>query len=212
MRFHLDPSDLVARGKNREIYRHPTDDGLLIKVLKEGRRRREAERGPIARRFRPSYMREFMVEIEAVFRAHKRAPATLRRLPIIQAAGLVATNLGMGQLVERIAGVDGGLAPTLADLLAEGRFDTTALGRLNGFVEQMYALHVVAEDVDPRNIVWDATSDSFVLIDGFGEKPVVPIHVWSKTINDMQLDLAFRKRLAGRTALEWDMRARRFHF
>ncbi|MEM6740747.1 MAG: YrbL family protein [Pseudomonadota bacterium] len=216
MQIDLEGQKIVARGKNRDLYRHPRDAGALIKVVNASRQRKEAARSWLAQRLKPSYTREFMSEIDAVYRAHRRAqwlgvPRT-RRLPIIETVGLVATSKGMGLVVERLAAPNGELAPTLKTLIEVGDFDQRRLARLNDFVERIFALRIVADDFDPKNIVWDAQSESFVMIDGFGEKPVVPIHVWSRKINDFQLRAAIAERLARRAGLQWDARRRTLSF
>ncbi|KAA9009754.1 YrbL family protein [Histidinibacterium aquaticum] len=198
----------VARGAVRDIYAHPQDSGLLIKVINLARRQHEAARSRYDRLRKPDFSDVFLQEIDMVYRTGRRASGQAGRLPLVEALGLVMTSSGVGQLCERIDGPDG-LAPTLGALMRDGRFDAAALDKLNDFISRLYELRVVVRDLHPENVVWDEREDTFVLVDGFGLWTLVPIHAWLKLASDRQLDHAIREKLVPRSGLKWDGGQRR---
>ena len=59
------------------------------------------------------------------------------------------------------------------------------------FIERCRALHVVFGDMTVNNIVYSERRDpngEFVAVDGFGEKSALPIHRWSRLLNDRKID------------------------
>ena len=85
------------------------------------------------------------------------------------------------------------------------------LARLNDFTDHVYALNVVAPDLHDTNVVLDEDGPSprFVLIDGFGDKTVIPLRTWLPWLNGRQLDRRFA-RFARLAPLDWQPDARRF--
>jgi hypothetical protein len=207
----LDGETPIAAGGKCDIYHHPRDRTQLIKVISARRQAKQAARGLWERLYKPTYEREYMLEIATVYRAVLRDRSSgAARLPIVMASGVVATTKGLGLACEKIAGRGGALAPTLEMLLASGEFDSRHLERLNVFVERLFALQIVPSDLTARNIVWSAADDAFVAIDGFGSRTLIPIFVWSRRANDRELGRFLKGKVAGRHGLAYDRRARRF--
>ena len=212
MLIDLDDQVPLARGVKRELYNHPHDPTQVIKVVVPRRQHKERNRGFLEQLYKPPYTWEYVREITTIYRAARQAPTDLPRLPLIQTAGLVRTTKGLGLSVEKITGPDGSLAPTLGKLHKTGVFDESYLVRLNHFVDLIFQLRIVASDLHQDNIVWDHSTDSFVAIDGFGERTLIPIHVWSRTINDHKLKKTFGQKLGVKFGLQWDPRSRRLSF
>jgi hypothetical protein len=67
------------------------------------------------------------------------------------------------------------------------------------FLTRCRDLHVVFGDLSVNNIVYTearAAEGEFVAIDGFGEKSAVPIHRWSKILNDRKIERVRQRLLA----------------
>ena len=186
----IDQCAFVAKGSLRDVYAHPTDAGVLVKVVRsdmvdaEGH---QVHRGGKGRRPWGVYL-AYRREIDEYLVAARRQIETPGlRLPFARPLGLVATTRGLGLLVERIA-KDGQTVPTLAQLLAEGRLERRHVAALRGFFDYCAAHHIVLGDVHLGNLVEDpARPDRLICIDGFGEKTLIPVHRYSATLNRRKL-------------------------
>jgi hypothetical protein len=134
-----------------------------------------------------------------------------RRPPIALVHGVQRTNRGLGLLVEKIVGRDGTVAPTLAALILDGRFDERLVGLVDDFFGRCRECHVVLGDVHPQNLVHSeayGAREEIVLVDGYGEHNVIPIHRWSRRLNDRKIG-RHRGRLMER--IDWLIDYRRRH-
>jgi hypothetical protein len=176
----------VASGSTRDVYVHPDDDGLLIKVVPpaviEKRYGRDRPWYKTPRRYRHfmSYLREVreQIPLRAQGGAH---PASVQRI-----VGFAETDLGLGLVVAAAKDRHGQLAPTLERLIAEGRFDAAARADLMACLDELMALPIVVADLHFRNLVYawsEAHGDHFVLIDGIGCKNLVPLNRLSPLLN-----------------------------
>lgn len=201
----------IAKGSERRVYLVQDSPDMLLKVMRSKHLRTIAQsddktfRGWLQiRKAYALYRREQKTWNDAMLRAAKRGT-----LPPLAAIGsLVLTKSGLGQLVERILDAEGNTAPTLQNLLQQP-LSPERLEALNVFVAALYDWHIPAYDLGPENIVWDAASRRFVLVDGFGDRSVVPIKTWFRKANDRRLDRAFAE-TAQKCPLIWDGKARRF--
>ena len=173
----------LARGTRRDVYQHPVDADLLVKVAGQGRPVLAREFG---RQF-SSWRRRLglgRLGVRAEFRRELREIAALRsRLPalpdcIAAIHGVVETDLGPGIVVQKIRSRDGGLAPTLGAQLRRAGLDEARRRQIlragdcitrSGVRLSNLALHniVVAPDA--------AHGERLVLIDCVGEKTLVPV-------------------------------------
>jgi hypothetical protein len=194
----------LAQGGTRKVFRHPTDPGLLVKIVVPNPDRR---RDRLARFFiwlhPPAAYRFVDLEVRAWRKLSARGLRP-EELPLPAMGGFVATDLGRGQLVEAIFGADGGLAPTLAQLARRGPPDATLLEALNRFAERLMTLNIVTRDLTVNNIVLDgrAVPPRLVLVDGFGDKNTIPLRTLSRRINRRKL-VPSLVRLGGRLGLVW---------
>ena len=192
---------LVKSGRTRNVHAHENLPGLLIKTLQPGV---VDANGHIKayqwwKKGRPhgayfSFRREIDEFIVLCRRQYGR---NLSILPFARIHGLVMTSAGLGLVVERISGKDGGLAPTMLDLIAAGQFERPHLQALDRFLARCRDLHVVFGDLTINNIVYTQVRDpqgEFVAIDGFGEKSAIPLHRWSRLLNDRKIE-RIRRRL-----------------
>lgn len=199
----------IDAGSRRDIYHHPDDDGLVIKVYSDRRQAKQKARNQWERLTKPRYEAEFIREIKAVYRASLLRQGT-ERLPIISSAGLVQTSKGLGLTVEKIAGPDGNLAPKLHKFIGRDDFETAFLPQLNRFAADLFRFRIIGHDLNGSNIVYFEAEDRFIAIDGFGSRTLIPIMVWSRLANERQLNRTLKKLIGDRTRLIWNKAARRF--
>ena len=186
--------DLVKSGRTRNVHEHRSLPGLLIKTLQPGVMDANGHIKAYQwwKKGRPhgayfSFRREIDEFIVICRRHYGREMSTL---PFARIHGLVMTSAGLGLAVERISGRDGGLAPTMLELVAGGQFENRHLEALERFLARCRELHVVFGDLTVNNVVYTEARDprgEFVAIDGFGEKSAIPLHRWSRLLNDLKI-------------------------
>ena len=210
--FSLVFGDRVAKGSERQVHRVVDEPDVLLKTM---RRKYLSHIGPDADRSFLGWLRVqqayalYRRELRAYANAMVRAAIRQELPPLAGLCGLVLTEKGLGQLVERISSADGGMALTLEELLATGPLAQDRLEALNHFVAALYDWHIPAYDLGPKNILWDEMAHRFVLVDGFGDRAVIPLKTWVRTLNNRRLDRAFAV-LARKSGLAWQRRARQF--
>ena len=180
---HLQP---IAAGKQRYVFRHPDDPDLIVKVPREDYARRKAGIG--GRWYKPvRRYRHFLVFLREL-REHLALRAVEPRIPkhIQTVVGFVETDLGMGLVSRAVYGRDGGLAPNLKDILARGELTGAMRADLEAFFDWMLASPVILGDFHVGNLVYGFTpadGDHFVVVDGIGEKTVIPVRSLSAAVN-----------------------------
>ncbi len=165
----------LAGGQHRLVYQHPADPGQLVKVMRTELLDAHAERLPWYRRLARTgpyrgYVREFN-EYLASLHASAGVP------PLARVFGLADTDLGPGLVVEKVVGVDGGLAPNLDAWIRRDGFTREIQSALDVLLVQLLQHNVIAADLHAWNLVCsrDASGAArLVMIDGFGEKNFIP--------------------------------------
>ncbi len=177
----------IAKGSIRDVYRHPEDPGLLVKVIRKatmdekfgsGRRWYKAKR----RRYGHlvSYVREVREHI-AVNALCPQHPDYLQKI-----VGFADTDLGLGLVVEAIFGPEGRYAPTLRAILLAGQMTDEVQRDFDIFCEAVAVSPVIIADLHPANVVYGARVGErprFVIIDGLGHKTLIPLELMSQWIN-----------------------------
>ena len=213
----LSGSHPIANGHVRDVFVRPKDPDFLLKRARRNKWQDWANRrGIIAwmKRRRPDGpYRSFIKEYHAYVHAANMAERLGRPIPIAEFGGIVRTESGLAQVATRVSDGKGGLAPTLKQLSLDGRLDEALVEKLNTFVADIYALNVVAPDLNQVNIVFDSDGPSarFLLIDGYGDKSWLPLRALFPRLNARTLDRRFR-RMSKLPQLEWSPRDRRFAF
>lgn len=175
----------LARGKHRLVFEHPLDAGLLIKLPNEAQvRAARGEGGPWYRR--PRRYRQHLGalrEVQEHLALHALAGGEGPHLQTL--VGFVDTDLGLGLVSRKVLGRDGALAPTLTRLVRERRFDAAAQAALDRLCHWLLQSPLLLGDLNARNLVYgfDARhGERFVIIDGIGEKTLIPLNRWSATV------------------------------
>jgi hypothetical protein len=185
--FRLKDAEIIAAGHTRDVYCHPDDPGLLIKVIRPSAIEARYGRGAPwykfkRRRYRHliAYLREVREQI-AVHATGGVHPPFLQKI-----VGFADTDMGMGLVVEAVRAADGTSAPTVAGLAAQGGLDPDRLAALDRFLDEMVNSPVIVADLNPFNVVYGRGkegADHFVLIDGIGHKNLIPLERMSAAVN-----------------------------
>jgi hypothetical protein len=193
---------LVKSGRTRNVHQHEALPGLLIKTLQPELVDRDGyfKAYPRWKKGRPhgayfAFRREVDEFIVLCRRLYGR---DLSGLPIARIHGLVPTSAGLGLVVERISAGDG-LAPTMLEMIGQKRFEKRHLQAMERFLGRCRELRIVFGDLTVNNIVYTEArgpQGEFVAIDGFGEKSAVPVHRWSRLLNDRKIERVRRRLLA----------------
>ena len=80
---------------------------------------------------------------------------------------------------------------------------------LNEFIDTLFSLNVNVPDLSSENIVFDEVRNRFVLIDGYGDKTLIPIREWCRPLNQKRLFSRFSE-MTGAGYLKWDPHLRKF--
>lgn len=184
----LDPEKKITRGSTRLIFEHPDDSSLLIKVS----------------RFNPKYyysknFEDIKVELKRRYEHHCMLREINEYLRIClrehqgeihqylsKFTGFIDTNLGIGFIVEAQKTQEGKLAPTLKNLLKSKQFTHEHHQSLEDFFRIYCESNIIIGDLNQNNIVFIEKNDKItpIIVDGLGDKTLVPIRSWSSTAND----------------------------
>jgi hypothetical protein len=202
--LNLDSEVPLATGGDRHIFQHPHMPSLLVKVMDMRARAVYLEARPFKRWYkqyqRESAYRVYLNEISEYVTTTTR-PSGVWQVPMARILGVAQTTLGLGLVVEKIRDGEGNIAPTVADLARQGKFDAALSAQLDEFFDDLADAHVVMHDVSASNIACGLNADGkpgLYLIDGFGGLPLIPIYAWSKRLNSRRIH---RKYVRMRAAL-----------
>jgi hypothetical protein len=189
----------IARGHKRFIFQHPSDPALLVKVMQPDvvEERWGSSNRPwykTSRRY-GQYM-SLRRELSEYLAAAVKFP---EGVPVLQRfGGVVDTDYGVGVIVEKLVGRDGGMAPTLAMLASRDGVTPELLQKLAQFEAELIKYDIVVGKLHAHNLVLAVRSgeERFVVIDGYGETALIPIHTWSTRINTAHTRSRLRRLIA----------------
>jgi hypothetical protein len=175
----------LVSGSRRRVFRHPSEPGLLVKVLKS-ELGAEIQLGiPGLHIRRPNEMvRSFRREFGEYLRVRAKMP--IGPIPIVRVFGVVETDIGTGLVVECISGRDGGLAPSLKAHVRKRGFEPELERLLYALRDELTRLDIVAGDINTNNIVvgtGEADAERLVIVDGIGDKTFLPVNSLSSYMN-----------------------------
>ncbi|NII55459.1 YrbL family protein [Luteibacter sp. SG786] len=201
--FRLAEATPIATGHVREVYQHPDDADLLIKVIASGSIEERWNKAPWYRRMARSgpykdFVREFREYVTGIY------VGGYATSPIARVVGLEMTDIGLGQIVEKVRAPDGGLAPTLHDWVKAEGFTGKTQAELEAFYARLLSHNTIAADLHAWNVVYGEDSRGgprLVMIDGFGEKNIIPHCSMSRTHNASRTKKKY-ERMVRRTKAE----------
>jgi hypothetical protein len=184
----------LAGGGFREIYQHPECEEMLVKVLRPAVIQRGAK-GPawLGALRRYGVYTPYVREVREYLAVHARFQTCP---PILQKCyGFIDTDRGLGLVVEKLRGRDGGLAPNVAAIVKSEGISRRLWNLCEAFYEEVRRHNLVIGDLNPRNIVWavDAGADRLALVDGLGEKTLIPLRSLSAAYNRYQTARGIRR-------------------
>lgn len=191
--LNLARAQVLARGADRDVFQHPHEPSLLIKVINMEAYAAYLERKPL-KRFYKQFQREsaYQVYLDELseYVTTTTVPSGVWNIPMSRVVGVAQTTLGLGQLVEKITGDDGQLAPTLAEVIARDGISPALSAQLDAFFDDLIDSHIVISDLSAKNIALGRNADGkegMFLIDGFGVLPLIPLYAWSKWLNTQRM-------------------------
>ena len=121
-------------------------------------------------------------------------PRVLEALPIANIYGFVSSDIGLLQMSEKIT-LDGvRLGPSLAKLSQQGTFSEEDAVALSTFASRLLYSNMPAHDLSGRNIVKGRDANGgirFALIDGLGDKKLIPVRKYSRKARHTHLVRSF---------------------
>jgi hypothetical protein len=188
-RIDLKGATLLVRGGYRDIYQHPDNDDLLVKVVRPGVMSRHIATRPLWLRWYKQ--RRHAGQEKNVVREINEYLALRRRgqheLPFIQHfIDLVETDRGDGMVVRKVRGRDGKLARTVHNLVMHDGLSAETRDAMDRLRDDVVNHHIVFGDVNPANIVFAHDrehGDRLVIIDGLGDRLWLPVNASVPSIN-----------------------------
>ena len=173
----LRQSTPIETGHLRCVYAHPGDSQLLIKVIRADL---IGQGAPTPTWFRQrsslGLYRPFLREFKQYLAARLHAPVDAL-LPISRIIGLEETDLGPGLMVEKVVSPQGGMAPTL-NVWSRAAEPDQVSAALDALLAALLDYDIIASDTHAQNVVYGSDSNGgprLLMIDGFGEKNLVPL-------------------------------------
>ena len=94
------------------------------------------------------------------------------------------TDCGLAQACGKTSDGEGRLAPTLETLLrTKGGLGARHAEWLNALAGGLYALNANVPDFLLKNIAVDEGGERLVLVDGYGDKTILPFRAWLAPLN-----------------------------
>ena len=182
---------IAAAGSERDVYLHPADSSLLIKIINGARRSQPDRKRAWYKRFqRDDAHRVFIMETVEYIATSARQGTHVGNVLMARIFGLVLTSKGLGLVVERIVDAHGNLAPTLKEVVARHGFSPELRHRVHDFIMALIDAHVIFNDVSASIIVVGFNAEGregLYLVDGYGSKQLIPVYSWSKALNGRRI-------------------------
>lgn len=179
----------LGQGTQKLVYEHPTDSDKVIKIMKPenatitgGRANQHYLRSHRSQGIYRQFRRELLQYLQLCKNSYKENRFIF---PIETVYGFIATDKGLGLVTEKIISPDG-TSLTLEHLIINGTFGEKQKQALNLFFDQSCEQHVVFGEVNIGGIMYTEQRQErpeFVLVDGIGEKLIIPFRSMSKKIN-----------------------------
>lgn len=194
----------IISGAYRDVYQHPLDDDFLVKVIRKRAIERHARRAKwYAAWYGVGHYESFFREIEQYLVLRRRGQ---HELPFIQQfTGIVETDIGLGAVVRKVRGHDGGLAPTLAGVVRSRGMSEELTAMIGGLRDDVVREHIVFGDISVHNIVEADGGERgrhLVIIDGLNDRLWLPVNSLSRSINRMYCHRRFARMMKELEAIE----------
>jgi len=181
--------NLLGEGTQKLVFDHPESTDRVIKIMKPenstpdgarvGQHRLRAHRSQ-------GIYRQFRRELIQYLQLCKFSFSEKNYIfPIETVHGFIGTDLGLGLVTEKVVS-SSGLPKTLSYLSKNNEFTHKHAKALNTFFDDCCCLHIVFGEVNIAGLMYTEERrgmPEFVLVDGIGDKLLIPFRSMSKTIN-----------------------------
>ena len=187
----LDVKSLKKLGKGtvKNVYQHPQNDFQIIKTIQPHLVAADggfAKHGALKRSVYQGVYRQFRRELLQYLQLCKSHYSQgIFQFPIETPYGLVPTSEGLGLVTEKILAPDG-RSWTLEDLAKGPGLERKHHQALHRFFDECERLHIVFGEVNDAGLLYTEARSGcpeFVLVDGIGEKLMVPVRTMSYRLN-----------------------------
>lgn len=174
----LSSAQPVAQGKEKIIYEHPDHPELLVKVHNPALQLSSRRLLHRAGRYKA-----FAYELQEYVALRGRFPN--EALPVERVFGLADTSLGLGLVVEKVTTSDGRLGTSLYRLVRQQGLTAELREHAEAFIAAVLRYDMIFSDMNASNLVLGSRGgrNALVLVDGFGDKNLVPLRSLSGRIN-----------------------------
>lgn len=194
----ISDQECLAKGKQRLVYAHPEDRGLLLKVHYSRNGKRISRRHARREKF-----------VYCLFRNRLKTDSSP---PFARYFGTAETDLGPADVFEAFYQENSSqLSPTLQMLCKAGRFDEGILQHLNAFIRKLDDWSVPITDMNAGNFVFCNRygKRQFVMVDGFGDYRWLPMALLSQRVRRARIATGCQRITKGRRMV-WDDETRQF--
>lgn len=187
--LNVENLQLLGSGTIKNVYQHPQDADKIIKTIKPQLVASDggfAKHSAFKRAVYQGIYRQFRREILQYLQLCKTHYSSgIFQFPIETPYGLVATSEGLGLVVEKILGPDG-RTWTLEDLSKGPGLESKHQKALDRFFDDCVQKHIVFGEVNDAGLLYTEQRSGypeFVLVDGIGEKLMLPVRAMFSTIS-----------------------------
>lgn len=192
----------LAQGTIKKVFQHPSEKDKIIKIIHPHLVSESGEfknQGWLKRIFKQGIYRQFRREIFQYLQLCKNNYNSKNFVfPIETPYGLVATDLGLGLITEKIL-TQNNSSQTLSQLSRSQKLTPKHYQALEQFFDDCVRLHIVFGEVNIAGIMYTESRSGrpeFVLVDGIGEKLLIPIRAMSAWISGRYVRKVQRRILA----------------
>jgi hypothetical protein len=179
----------IGSGTIKDVYQHPQHHNQIIKIIKPSLVTHDGgflKHGKFKRHVQQGIYRQFRRELLQYLQLCKTHYASGQFIfPVETPYGLVATDQGLGLVTEKITAPDG-KGWTLEDLARDTLLQPKHYQTLQQFFDDCVRLHIVFGEVNIAGLMYTEQRSGrpeFVLVDGIGEKLLIPIRAMSAWVS-----------------------------
>lgn len=180
---------ILGQGTQKFVYEHPSDFDKVIKIMKPinathdgGRANQHYLRSHRSQGIYRQFRRELLQYLQLCKSTYNQKVFTF---PIETVYGFIPTDQGLGLVTEKIISPNG-LPISLNELSQKKMLEDKHMEALKVFFDKCCEMHIVFGEVNIAGIMYTEQRQGvpeFVLVDGIGEKLIIPFRAMSKTVN-----------------------------
>ncbi len=180
---------ILGQGTQKFVYEHPLDFDKVIKIMKPinathdgGRANQHYLRSHRSQGIYRQFRRELLQYLQLCKNTYNQKIFTF---PIETVYGFIPTDQGLGLVTEKIISPNG-LPISLNELSQKKMLEDKHIEALKVFFDKCCEMHIVFGEVNIAGIMYTEQRQGvpeFVLVDGIGEKLIIPFRAMSKTVN-----------------------------